>query len=321
MSQSKSLFRPESSSPPLLDQHDARKIEDENKATTDENIRMNSGSSSRRKESSSSSSSKPSSSRKSSEGERSKSRGNRDRETSFHRERNSASSRGGEGTRPSPEDGRGQKGTLPLQASRGSRSGRDRDGVREGKAERGSLIPPPPSSTSSNRDRPSRDRVMSSSYMKVAGGSSVKNSTGDADDAVSPNAAAAFAAAMSSSTSFSPRGGGGGDGVGRVGNRRINDDSVQIDHLPMADLMAYLQLVANNSSNLPLTRRDDPELGRTVSSLTPEEYATKCAAFVPSMVRIFGGQYGKYGSIWDLKTSEVSFFSFHDLFGSRVAKS
>jgi hypothetical protein len=75
----------------------------------------------------------------------------------------------------------------------------------------------------------------------------------------------------------------------------------------MADLMVYLQLVANNSSNLPLTRRDDPELGRTVSSLTPEEYATKCEAFVPSMVRILGGQYGKYGSVWDLKTSEVSF--------------
>jgi hypothetical protein len=79
-----------------------------------------------------------------------------------------------------------------------------------------------------------------------------------------------------------------------------------LDHLPMADLMAYLQLVANNSSNLPLTRRDDPELGRTVSNLTPEEYAHKCAAFVPSMVRILGGQYGKYGSVWDLKTSEVS---------------
>jgi hypothetical protein len=81
----------------------------------------------------------------------------------------------------------------------------------------------------------------------------------------------------------------------------------------MADLMAYLQLVANNSSNLPLTRRDDPELGRTVSSLTPEEYATKCAAFVPSMVRIVGGQYGKYGSVWDLKTSEVSGLPVHFL--------
>ena len=91
-------------------------------------------------------------------------------------------------------------------------------------------------------------------------------------------------------------------------SRIIEDESVQLDHLPMADLMAYLQLVANNSSNLPLTRRDDPELGRTVSNLSPEEYAHKCAAFVPSMVRILGGQYGKYGSVWDLKTSEVSMY-------------
>jgi hypothetical protein len=86
---------------------------------------------------------------------------------------------------------------------------------------------------------------------------------------------------------------------------RIHDDSVQLD-LPMADLMAYLQVVANNSSNLPLTRRDDPELGRTVSSLTSEEYALKCAAFIPANVRILGGMYGKYGSVWDLPTSEVS---------------
>lgn len=84
---------------------------------------------------------------------------------------------------------------------------------------------------------------------------------------------------------------------------RIADDAVQLD-LPMADLMAYLQVVANNSSNLPLTRRDDPELGRTVSSLTADEYAFKCAAFVPSNVRIIGGQFGKYGRVWDLPTSE-----------------
>ncbi len=89
-------------------------------------------------------------------------------------------------------------------------------------------------------------------------------------------------------------------------SRIINDESVQLD-LPMADLMAYLQVVANNSSNLPLTRRDDPELGRTVSSLTSEEYALKCAAFIPANVRILGGMYGKYGSVWDLPTSEVSF--------------
>mmetsp|Transcript_39696 Transcript_39696/g.95482 ORF Transcript_39696/g.95482 Transcript_39696/m.95482 type:complete len:673 (+) Transcript_39696:278-2296(+) len=88
-----------------------------------------------------------------------------------------------------------------------------------------------------------------------------------------------------------------------TGSRKITDDAVQLD-LPMADLMAYLQVVANNSSNLPLTRRDDPELGRTVSSLTSEEYAFKCAAFVPSNVRILGGQFGKYGRVWDLPTSE-----------------
>lgn len=91
----------------------------------------------------------------------------------------------------------------------------------------------------------------------------------------------------------------------RSSSRIIKDESVQLD-LPMADLMAYLQVVANNSSNLPLTRRDDPELGRTVSSLTSEEYALKCAAFIPANVRILGGVYGKYGSVWDLPTSEVS---------------
>ena len=132
------------------------------------------------------------------------------------------------------------------------------------------------------------------------------------DDANSPSAASssAFPDVFSSSSTFSPRNGFGEGVPGREERRGaghiIDDDSLQIDHLPMADLMNYLQLVANNSSNLPLTRRDDPELGRTVSSLTPEEYATKCAAFVPSMVRILGGQYGKYGSVWDLKTSEVS---------------
>eukprot|EP00986_Skeletonema_menzelii_P006435 scaffold2430_cov146-Skeletonema_menzelii.AAC.7 len=72
----------------------------------------------------------------------------------------------------------------------------------------------------------------------------------------------------------------------------------------MAELMAYLQMVANHSSNLPLTRRDDPDLGRTVSSLTADEYAFKCAAFLPSKIRILGGQFGKYGRVWDLPTSE-----------------
>ena len=90
-----------------------------------------------------------------------------------------------------------------------------------------------------------------------------------------------------------------------VRNKRISDDQVHLD-LPMAELMAYLQMVANHSSNLPLTRRDDPDLGRTVSSLTADEYAFKCAAFLPSKIRILGGQFGKYGRVWDLPTSEVS---------------
>lgn len=83
----------------------------------------------------------------------------------------------------------------------------------------------------------------------------------------------------------------------------VQDNDVQVN-LAMADLMAYLQVVANNSSNLPLTRRDDPELGRTVSTLTADEYARKSAAFIPSDVRIIGGSFTRYGRVWDLPTSE-----------------
>jgi hypothetical protein len=81
------------------------------------------------------------------------------------------------------------------------------------------------------------------------------------------------------------------------------DDRVHVN-LAMADLMAYLQVVANNSNNLPLTSRDDPELGRMVSSLTTEEYARKSAAFIPADVRVIGGTFTKYGRVWDLPTSE-----------------
>lgn len=84
---------------------------------------------------------------------------------------------------------------------------------------------------------------------------------------------------------------------------RISDEQVHVN-LAMADLMAYLQVVANNSNNLPLTRRDDPELGRMVSTLTSEEYARKSAAFIPADVRVIGGSFTKYGRVWDLPTSE-----------------
>lgn len=84
---------------------------------------------------------------------------------------------------------------------------------------------------------------------------------------------------------------------------RIRDDQVHVN-LAMADLMAYLQVVANNSNNLPLTRRDDPELSRMVSNLKSEEYARKSAAFIPADVRVIGGSFTKYGRVWDLPNSD-----------------
>jgi hypothetical protein len=84
----------------------------------------------------------------------------------------------------------------------------------------------------------------------------------------------------------------------------ISDDQVQVN-LAMSDLMAYLQVVANNSSNLPITKRDDPELDRFVTSLSSEEYARKAAAFVPADVRMIGGAFSRYGQVWDLPSSEV----------------
>ena len=86
--------------------------------------------------------------------------------------------------------------------------------------------------------------------------------------------------------------------------QRISDDQIHVN-MAMADLMAYLQVVANNSNHLPLTRRDDPELDRTVSTLSAEDFARKSAAFVPADVRIMGGTFTRYGRVWDLPTSEV----------------
>lgn len=90
-------------------------------------------------------------------------------------------------------------------------------------------------------------------------------------------------------------------------SKRISDDQIHVN-MAMADLMAYLQVVANNSNNLPLTRRDDPELDRTVSTLSSEDYARKSAAFIPADVRVIGGTFTRYGRVWDLPTSDVSAF-------------
>ena len=97
-----------------------------------------------------------------------------------------------------------------------------------------------------------------------------------------------------------------GDIVKKTYPKRIPDEQINVN-MPMADLMAYLQVVANNSNHLPLTRRDDPELDRTVSSLSSEDYARKSAAFVPSDVRVIGGTFSRYGRVWDLPTTEVCF--------------
>ena len=94
--------------------------------------------------------------------------------------------------------------------------------------------------------------------------------------------------------------------IGAEGDLAAAEDQVHVN-LAMADLMAYLQVVANNSNHLPLTRRDDPELDRSVSQLSAEDYARKSAAFVPSDVRVIGGVFTRYGRVWDLPNSSVSF--------------
>jgi hypothetical protein len=92
-------------------------------------------------------------------------------------------------------------------------------------------------------------------------------------------------------------------------SKKSADEQINVN-MAMADLMAYLQVVANNSNNLPLTVRDDPELDQVVSTLTPEDYARKSAAFVPADVRIIGGTFTRYGRVWDLPTTQVSLVMF-----------
>jgi hypothetical protein len=86
---------------------------------------------------------------------------------------------------------------------------------------------------------------------------------------------------------------------------RLSEDQVHVN-LAMNDLMAYLQVVANNSPKLPLTRRDDPDLVvNSKHQLGPDEYARKSEAFIPADVRVIGATFQNYGNVWDLPTSEV----------------
>ncbi len=71
------------------------------------------------------------------------------------------------------------------------------------------------------------------------------------------------------------------------------------------DLTAYLEIVGENADDLPLTWRDDPELGRSVSSLTAKQYAMKADAFIPCDVRVIASTCTRYGGTWELPSREV----------------
>jgi len=72
------------------------------------------------------------------------------------------------------------------------------------------------------------------------------------------------------------------------------------------DLIAYLEIVGENASNLPLTWRDDPQLGRAVSTLTAKEYAKKADAFIPCDIRIIGATSVNYDRTADVPIKGVS---------------
>jgi hypothetical protein len=84
-------------------------------------------------------------------------------------------------------------------------------------------------------------------------------------------------------------------------------DQKVLVNIPLADLMAYLQVVANHSQNLPLTKRDDPYVERMEFSISDEEYAKKSDAFIPADVRVIGGSFLNYTKVLDLPSmSEYS---------------
>ena len=90
------------------------------------------------------------------------------------------------------------------------------------------------------------------------------------------------------------------------GSKAKRSHSPKQDAIAIAELMKYLKDVAAHASNLPLTTRDDPELGRTVSSLTAKEYAKKAEVFIPSDVRVIGGTSLKYHSQPEYPSKRVS---------------
>jgi len=85
---------------------------------------------------------------------------------------------------------------------------------------------------------------------------------------------------------------------GQAGGEKF-EESKEVRHL-----LGYLRDVADHSSDLPKTQRDDPDLGRIVSTITAEEYNAKAAAFVPADVRVIGGVFMRYPKVWNLPTSD-----------------
>ena len=94
----------------------------------------------------------------------------------------------------------------------------------------------------------------------------------------------------------------------KKGRRQLSDQDRKLQRELIENILEYLEVVGEHSNNLPLTWRDDPELGRTVSSLTSNEYAKKADAFIPSDVRIIGGTSNKYGRSWEIP--QVNYSSF-----------
>lgn len=108
------------------------------------------------------------------------------------------------------------------------------------------------------------------------------------------------------------------DGTQRISNKRsltapeatdTNDTPYELDQARVKkDNLAYLENVGNNASNLPLTWRDDPQLVKSISTLTAKQYAQKADAFIPSDIRIIGASSAILDRKADVVINDVSYW-------------
>jgi hypothetical protein len=108
------------------------------------------------------------------------------------------------------------------------------------------------------------------------------------------------------------------DGTQRISNKRsftapeatdTNDTPYEFDQARVKkDNLAYLEIVGNNASNLPLTWRDDPQLVKSISTLTAKQYAQKADAFIPSDIRIIGASSAILDRKADVVINDVSYW-------------